>query len=109
MNLVLMDLVAIASILIQQSANVEVRVDFDQHGPNRYQCQNYSAEAGRGRATKFLSPQTFVCSDNKGNTWTNSSDEIIDQLRDENYRPCIYTGGIAFKRSQTSTFCIGDL
>lgn len=99
-----------AALLIQQSTQIETRVDFDTHSVGAsFSCKNHLAAANPGRETEFLPPDTFSCTRADGRAWNGTTNDIIAGLSDQNYRPCVFTGGISYARENTAQFCIGDL
>lgn len=105
-----MDLIAMAAVLIQQSNRIETRIDFQTHSVGQaFTCKNYLAESTFRSNAELLPSGDFLCTRADGRTWDASTDDILSGLRDDSYRPCIFTGGMRYNREQTAQFCIGDL
>ena len=106
----IMDLIAMAAVLLQQSSRVETRIDFQTHSIGQeFICKNYLAESTVRREAELLPSGDFLCTRADGRTWNVSQSDIVSGLRDDSYRPCIFTGGMRYERNQTAEFCIGDL
>ena len=96
-----------AAVLIQQSSRIETRIDFqthsvDRHSPARTIWLNQLSEA----MLSYYRQATFFVREQTGRTWDASTDDILSGLRDDGYRPCIFTGGMRYNREQTAQFCI---
>ena len=105
-----MDLIAMAAVLLQQSRQVETRVEFQTHSVGQeFICKNYLAESTFRGEAELLPTGNFLCTRADGQTWNASQNDVISGLRDSSYRPCIFTGGMRYERDQTAEFCIGDL
>ena len=105
-----MDLIAMAAVLIQQSSNIETRIDFQTHRVGQeFACKNYIAESTFRSEAELLPSGNFLCTRADGRTWNASKDDVVSGLRDDSYRPCIFTGGMSYDRAQTAQLCIGDL
>lgn len=99
-----------AAVLLQQSSQVETRIEFQTHSVGQgFICKNYIAESTFIREAELLTSGDFICTRADGRTWNASQSDVISGLRDDSYRPCIFTGGMRYERDQTAEFCIGDL
>ena len=105
-----MELIAMAALLIQQSADIETTVRFDSHRRgSSFSCVNYTQGPTRGSRGIVLSNKTFLCKRSDSHSWTASQSEIVSGLQDESYRVCVSAGGMQYPRERTGGICIGDL
>ena len=78
-----MDLIAMAAVLLQQSSQVETRIEFQTHSVGQeFICKNYLAESTFRRDAELLPSGDFLCTRADGRTWNASQNDIISGLRD---------------------------
>lgn len=110
-----MGLIAMATLLISQSADIQTTARFDtfirEQGVNQsFVCVNYVTPDSRRGFAEIRPNREFLCTrKDDGKSWTASQSDIIEGLEDEGYRVCVNAGGIRHPRLRTGSVCIGDL